>query len=81
MSKEHTLEEEWASFEHAILDPIQAGPLQRSEMRKAWYSGAVCMFDLVATVSTEAATEDEGAAKLEVIHQEIEEFIHSFDHD
>lgn len=37
----------WAFFETSVLDPIAASPVQRQESRRAFYSGAGAMFELV----------------------------------
>lgn len=34
-----TVAQIWESFEKKILDPINAPPVQRHEMRKAFYAG------------------------------------------
>jgi hypothetical protein len=69
------LEREWRSFSHRVLDPIGASRIQRAETRRAWYAGAATMFDTVSNLVGPGDEPDEvGAARVEVIHQELRRF-------
>lgn len=69
------LAREWTSFARMILDPVNAGALQRQEMRRAWYAGAVMMFDLMSNLAGPSDEPDEvGAARVEQVHQELRQY-------
>lgn len=68
-----TVQEEWASFALAVI-PADAPPVQRQEMRRAFYAGCWSMLQLVKLIGTDAVSEDEGVATLEQMEAEITEF-------
>ncbi len=72
--KTKTLQSEWDDFRNVVLTPSGAGKVQITETRRAFYAGAWAMFMLVVEISDAAATEDEGAAQLEILKQEMERF-------
>lgn len=41
------IQEEWAAFERKVL-PVNCSAVQRQEMRRAFYAGAMIVFDAVA---------------------------------
>lgn len=64
-----TLFEEWQSFERAVV-PVAAPPVQREEMRRAFYAGASVMLTLVlAAVAPE--NEDDCEANLQALEDEV----------
>jgi hypothetical protein len=70
-----TLAEEWSGFEAAVM-PASAGPVQRHEMRGAFYAG----FHSALTAAVEAAIEcgdddARGAELLEQLRQEARRFV------
>lgn len=69
------LEGGWQAFEQLII-PKEAGPLQRSEMRKAFFSGAQHLFASIMTMLEpgQEAT-DKDLNRLTLIHKELENFV------
>jgi len=66
---------EWAVFAHKILDPMNAGEIQRTEMRRAFYAGAFSMFDIMTRMAGPDEEDDSvGAARIEEVHQELLRF-------
>lgn len=68
----------WEGFEKAILDPINASPMQRLEMKKAFYGGALSVTHLMSqaadlTPNTEEA-DDECSVLFQSLHDECLEF-------
>lgn len=56
-----TVDEQWQDFLEVVI-PNDAPPIQRQEMKRAFYAGATAMLDLVCVVS-----EDEE----EIAHQKM----------
>lgn len=48
LRERRTLGDEWEDFEKRII-PKTAGPIQRQEMKRAFYGGAGTMFGLLST--------------------------------
>lgn len=67
-----TLFEQWKSFELAVV-PIAAPAIQREEMRRAFYAGAVACFGVVMT-AVGPDDDEECATNLEVLQQELATF-------
>lgn len=53
----NTIQSAWENFEKKVLDPIDAGEVQRAEMKKAFYAGVYTqlMNNLVASECSEDA--------------------------
>jgi len=69
------LAREWAKFAKLILDPINAGQTQRTEMRRAFYAGAATMFDTMTNlVGPSDESDDIGIARIEQVHQELKRY-------
>ena len=68
-----TLREEYERWKRATM-PADAPMVQRIEMKRAFYSGALCMFALVAQTSEDAVTEEAGAQYLETLRREAKDF-------
>ena len=69
------LAREWANFAKLVLDPINAGAVQRQEMRRAWYAGAATMFDTMTNLAGPSDENDDvGAARVEQVHQELRRY-------
>jgi hypothetical protein len=64
---------EWAAFSALILDPVQAGPTQRQECRRAFYAGAIAMFQLVSEASAHPS-EDVCVLNMELLNREIQQW-------
>lgn len=70
-----TIAEQWALFEQMVL-PQKASPLQRQDMRRAFYSGFQAA--MVAGIEIAAASGDDdarGAAMLQALHDECAQFV------
>lgn len=65
----------WDEFE-LITIPIQAPEIQRVEMKKAFYMGALVVMDQIVMKigEDESVGEEEGALLLQQIHQECMSF-------
>lgn len=68
-----TVYEEWASFALAVI-PADAPPVQRQEMRRAFYAGCWSMLQTVKLLGTDVVSGDEAVAALEQREAEITEF-------
>ena len=64
---------QWQQFERSSI-PKTAPPIQRQEMRRAFYAGAAALLHLAKGLGDDELTEDAGAAALEAMQQEIMEF-------
>lgn len=58
-----TVFDQWKSFEHEVV-PADAVPVQREELRRAFYAGAVSMFGLTMEA---VASEDESECELNLL--------------
>ncbi len=70
-----TLAEAWASLAQAVL-PEDCSPVQRCEMRRAFYAGARAF---LSTMSEACASDDvsvaQGAARIEALSRELDAFV------
>jgi hypothetical protein len=69
-----TLADEWAFFDRVVLAShgIAPGSVQYTEMRRPFYAGAECMFDLVTELAGPGDEPDDvGAARLELVNREL----------
>lgn len=69
----NTIAEQWASFEAAVM-PASAGPVQRQEMRRAFYAGFEGALRIAWNIGDESVSEDGGVAILEGLHEECRMF-------
>lgn len=69
----NTIAEQWAVLEAAVI-PKNAPPVQRQEMRRAFYAGAEAMLRLQWGVGDKAVSEDAGVAMMEGWHEECRLF-------
>lgn len=67
-----TIAQQWTDFERAIL--INAGPVQRSEMRRAFYAGAQAVLFVSIQIADADASDEAGAAMLQGLHDECRRF-------
>jgi hypothetical protein len=72
----NTIQEAWESFERAVV-PIDAPPIQRQEMRKAFYAGAVSMLNIVTGPLTDMSDEA-GCALIDSLVEEGRMFFREF---
>lgn len=68
-----TLASAWDTFHAAVLPP-GAGPIQRQEMRRAFYAGAQAALLATVDISEPEVSEDAGVAALEALHDECRQF-------
>ena len=69
----NTIQEQWNSFKLLVV-PKDAPPIQRQEMRMAFYAGAEAMMRIQWAVGDEAISEDAGVAILEGCQDELRRF-------
>ena len=69
----NTIAEQWALFERAVM-PKDAPPVQRQEMRRAFYAGAEAMLRMQWGIGDKAVSEDAGMAMMEGWHDECRRF-------
>ena len=70
---EQRIENAWKGYERVCV-PADAGEMQRSESRQAFYAGAAVYHAMVIALSTDAVSEDKGTATLEALDAELSEF-------
>ncbi|MFN6460827.1 MAG: hypothetical protein RMZ41_003140 [Nostoc sp. DedVER02] len=73
MTKKQRLQEEWQDFEKAVV-PKNASALQKQEMRRAFYAGALIMFSLTRGLGSDDISEDEAFEVFGGLEQELKEF-------
>jgi len=74
LRERRALSEEWETFNAKVVPP-KAPPMQRLEMRRAWYAGAAAMLGLVSGgLDEDREPTDLDIAYLESIHQELVAF-------
>ena len=71
--RKRTVQSEWDSFVMMVL-PADAGPVQRSEMRRAFYAGAEATRRLHWDIGDKSVSEDEGMRMLDEWDKEIKQF-------
>ena len=70
-----TIAERGSDFEAAVLDPVQAEPLQRREMRRAFYAGFFSSLMAGVEMADESGDDDPaGVRMLQALHDECREF-------
>jgi hypothetical protein len=68
------VEKQWLEFERTVM-PKNAPPIQRQEMKRAFYSGAFMLLQHLKHGIEEDTTDDEGVDILESIEQECVDFM------
>lgn len=68
-----TVQAEWEEFERRVM-PRGAPPVQRNEMRRAFFAGAYGMLSMSAALGNADVPEDDAVASLEGWKNEIEAF-------
>ncbi|MBN3949411.1 MAG: hypothetical protein HWQ38_24275 [Nostoc sp. NMS7] len=68
-----TISSHWQSYEAQVL-PKGCSPVQLQETRRAFYAGAVSVLALMAKLSEEEITEEEGSDIIEELMQESRDF-------
>jgi len=69
----HLMRDNWIQFAERIL-PEHASAVQRQEMRRAFYAGAMMLLMDLAELGDEDVSEDAGAEVLEATRREVEAF-------
>ena len=67
-----TLAAGWEDFRRRVL-PADAGAVQISEMRKAFYAGAAVMYDQMV-LGPVAMSDEQTERHLQALHEELQEF-------
>lgn len=67
-----TIADQWVDFERLVL--VNAGKVQRSEMRRAFYAGAQAVLRVTLDIAAADSSDDAGAAMLEGLHDECRRF-------
>lgn len=68
-----TVRSEWDDFAKAVLPP-DCFPVQRQEMRRAFYAGARSMLSLMSQMADESPDEESGVKMVETLNQELRRF-------
>lgn len=71
----NTIAQQWGAFE-ALVVPKDAPPVQRQEMRRAFYAGAEAMLRMQWEIGDKAVSETAGVAMMEGWHDECRRFAH-----
>jgi len=69
----NTIQAQWSTFE-AMVVPKKASPVQRQEMRRAFYAGAEAMMRIQWAIGDENISEDAGVQILEGCYDEVRRF-------
>lgn len=71
-----TMAEMWAGFSEAVIPFAGPGSTQHEEMRKAFYSGALCLFNwFMVQLDEDAEPTDADLDKVSAMDAEIRSFI------
>jgi len=71
----NTIQEQWNSFASLVV-PKNAPPVQRQEMKRAFYAGAEALARIQFVISGPDMSEDAGVQILEGCHEELRLFAH-----
>jgi hypothetical protein len=69
-----TLDAIWEGFARDVLDPICASPLQRQEMKRAFYAGAAAVLAIQDVIGLPTTPEDVGVIMLEDLSRRVQRF-------
>lgn len=69
----NTIQQAWETFERDVV-PKDAGRVQRTEMKRAFYAGATAALSVTSAIGEHGISEDAGVAILEGLHQEVIRF-------
>lgn len=69
---------EWRDFEKAVLSNVNAGEVQRREMRRAFYAGSLSLFSSIMNILDEGV---EPTAKDLVVMDSISEELKQYQRD
>ena len=65
-----TIRDHWMEYRIGVL-PKTAPQVQVTECRRAFFAGAMAFFTLMNEASADPKSEEQGAAELEKLHQEL----------
>jgi hypothetical protein len=68
-----SIDDQWESYREDVM-PFALASGQLLETRRAFYSGAWCVLNLINNIGTDAFTEEQGAEVLEDLKARIEAF-------
>jgi hypothetical protein len=72
LRERRSLADEWREFETRILNPMNAGAVQRQETRRGFYAGAQMMFSLMTGgLDADHEPTDLDVAYIESLSQEL----------
>lgn len=73
------IQSEWDTYFKNVLEPAGVTPdsVQYKETRRAFFAGAISLFDKVVTISQDETSEDASVLELENIRQEVVTYIES----
>jgi len=72
---ERPIEQMWNDFERRVV-PVGAGPQQRRDLRRAFYGGAMVLFERMVTMLDPDAEPTEGdLRKMDEIHKELQAWL------
>lgn len=75
MDKLESIEEQWQSLATRVLPNLRPGMPQYDDMRKAFFSGAFCLFMFTKRLGEPDISEDEGCRYLDRIEEELLTFV------
>ena len=71
------LKEQWESFNREVI-PSDAGPIQREEMRRAFYAGAQAAFrGILAMLDPGSEPTKKDIANMDALDKELRDFVKS----
>lgn len=73
VASSNTIGDIWALFEATTLAK-HAGPVQRQECKRAFYSGAAAALELFMQIGDPGFEEEAGVQRLEAIQRELHQF-------
>lgn len=68
-----TLASKWDAFQTLVV-PASAGPVQRQEMRRAFYAGAEAVLQLMWGIGDKNVSEEQGMETISSWHEECQNF-------
>lgn len=69
----NTIEQEWQELASRIFSPTTP-PIQRKEMRRAFYAGAVAIFNMISTAVDDDTDDDSFIAGMQQWEEEFRQF-------
>lgn len=76
MSSLNTVAGQWATFETVL--PLNAPPMQRKEMRLAFYAGVEAVLRILVQIGRDDVSQEAGEALLQSLHDECQAFARAY---